>query len=244
MHGDGVEGPVEANGPEEEEPEEMRTQGAPQRGRKLPVLPSMEEQMEHYRTHLPFRSWCKWCVQGRKPNWAHYSLPQEVIDDRGPEVHMDYCFFREAEGRPNVACLIVKCRKSRALAAHVVPYKGAGVEWVVAQVGRDLAKWGLQHCQSMIIKCDQEHAIVDVARAVAKERATRLGPATRTHLEHAPRGESSSNGFIEAGVKSVEGLVRSMWFYLLACVGGSANSAGLQVSFDEEQQAGSSSSSQ
>ena len=96
-----VSGPVEATRPEEEEPEEMRPEVANRRGalaRKMLVLPSAEEQKEHQKTHLPFRSWCKWCVQGRSPNWSHYSLPEAVGDERGPEVHMDYCFFREDEG--------------------------------------------------------------------------------------------------------------------------------------------------
>ena len=96
---------------------------------------------------------------------------------------------------------MVKCRNGRALAAHIVPQKGAGVEWITMQVMRDLAKFGLQGCMSMIIKSDQESAIVDVARAVTKQRGKELGPEARTHLEHAPKGESSSNGYIGAGAK-------------------------------------------
>ena len=169
-----VEGAVEAAGPEEEEPEEVRTEEATQRGpapRRMPALPSIEEQREHAKTHLPFRSWCKWCVQGRKPNWNHYTLSEQIGRERGPEIHMDYCFFRELEGGESVPCLVVKCRKSRALAAHVVPQKGAGVDWVVSQVMRDLTKWGMRYSETIIIKTGQENAIVDVSQAVASRGA-------------------------------------------------------------------------
>ena len=109
--GDEVAGPVEAQRPESEEPEEMQPDGARQAGptpRKKPELPSVKEQELHNTTHYPFRSWCKWCVQGRKPNWGHYSLPEEAHEEKGPEIHMDYCFFREGEGEENVPCLVVK----------------------------------------------------------------------------------------------------------------------------------------
>ena len=32
---------------------------------KNPKLPSAEEVEIHNRTHIPYRSWCKWCVAGR-----------------------------------------------------------------------------------------------------------------------------------------------------------------------------------
>ena len=87
------------------------------------------------------------------------------------------------------------------------------------QVTRDLTKWGMRYSETIIIKTDQENAILDVSQAVAKQRSLELGPTARTLVEHSPKGESSSNGFIEAGVRSIEGLARSLWFSLLANLG-------------------------
>ena len=33
--------------------------------------PSAEEIARHNLTHLPYRSWCRWCVLSRKPNPKH-----------------------------------------------------------------------------------------------------------------------------------------------------------------------------
>ena len=36
-----------------------------------PREPSDEERREHYLTHLPYRSWCKYCVGGRGKEAPH-----------------------------------------------------------------------------------------------------------------------------------------------------------------------------
>ena len=35
------------------------------RHRKAAYAPTLKERLEHARTHIPFRSWCKVCVAGR-----------------------------------------------------------------------------------------------------------------------------------------------------------------------------------
>jgi len=100
----------------------------------------------------------------------------------------------------------MKDRGSRAVAAHVVPHKGASVDWIVEQLKRDLAKWGIWDTVHLVVKCDGEFALNDLMAELAKARAE-----GRTVIENSPKGESASNGMIEATVKGLEGQVRTLW---------------------------------
>ena len=64
-------------------------------------------------------------------------------ESRVPEVHMDYAFFRNSVGGPTAPVVVLKHKPSKALAAHVVPYKGGDHTWSVEQSVRDVCKWGL-----------------------------------------------------------------------------------------------------
>ena len=177
--------------------------------RKPIRLPSRADQESHRRYHLPFRSWCPECVAGRKPNWGHFSVSEEDKARACPEIHADYCFFRSREGGTSVPVLVVKDRGSRALAAHVVPQKGATVEWIVEQLKRDLAKWGIWDTVQLVIRCDGEFSLNDLMAELGKARTE-----GRTIIENSPKGESASNGMIEAAVKGLEGQVRTLWIAL------------------------------
>ena len=117
-----------------------------------------------------------------------------------PEVHWDYCFPRDAGDW--ICVLVGRDRETRMTVAHVVPYKGAGVEWLGEQMVRDLHRLGAHG--KVVLKSDQEPAIVDVLRDVAKMRGD-----GRTVLEHSPVYSSKSNGFIERAVQSFEKTVRT-----------------------------------
>ena len=72
-----------------------------------------------------------------------------------------------------------------------MPGKGVDQEWVVNQVLRDLESRG--HHGDLIMRCDSEPALVDLAREVTKEQGTR-----NSVLEHPPpailRATDSLNG--------------------------------------------------
>ena len=82
--------------------------------------------------------------------------------------------------------VVAKDRESSALSAHVVPVKGGDVPWIVEQLCRDIRRWGIRG--DLTIRCDLEHALVDLANQVAKKR--RDAPGIRTAIEHNPVGES------------------------------------------------------
>ena len=98
--------------------------------------------------------------------------------------------------------LVAKVRKLNLLAAHVVPHKGGSHKEVVALLARDLARWGFHG--KVIMKCDQEAAIEDLLREVARYRGN-----AETLIEMSPVRDSASNGIAEKGVQTIEGLLRS-----------------------------------
>ena len=128
---------------------------------------------------------------------------------------MDYAFLREREGDESLPILVVKDVCSGALAAHAVPYKGGNDEWVVEQVNRDMVKWGIRG--DVILRTDQEDALRDLANQVHRVRqldGSGRQTNVRTFEELSPVGESQSNGAIEAGVKNIEGMVRTLKYDL------------------------------
>ena len=92
-----------------------------------PCTPSRAEREAHEATHLPFRSWCEVCVQGRMDNPPHRRRAAEVVEEhRLPEVHIDYAFLRRADSDVLAKLVVLKALPSRAMQAWVVPSKGVG----------------------------------------------------------------------------------------------------------------------
>ena len=164
-----------------------------------PEEPTAQERAEHMFTHMPFRSWCRHCVRGRG---KEEPCRQGQGDPEHPEVHMDYMFMGEETGGKTLAILVAKDRSSRALMSTVVPRKTTG-EFVSKRVVAFMKELG---CEMSVVtlKTDNEPALVDVA----KVRASR--GAQRTIMENSPAHSSKSNGVIERGVQTIQGMVRTL----------------------------------
>ena len=93
----------------------------------------------------------------------------------------DYCFLRDFSAGDYISMLVGRDRRTNMLLTHVVPMKGACVEWLIPQVVRDLERLG--YYNMVTLKSDGEHALVDVMRAVAQAR----GDTRRTVLEFSLR---------------------------------------------------------
>ena len=93
----------------------------------------------------------------------------------------------------------------RSVWAYAVDSKGAKEEWLVEQVLEDLETIGLKN-ERIVLKSDQEPAIVEVMKAVQKGRESDYGSA----MDNSRIGDSDSKGTIESAVKSVEGMVRTL----------------------------------
>ena len=99
-----------------------------------PGLPTEKELEDHKVDHLPYRSWCRECVESKAPAAAH---KRDVSKKRRiPVVAFDYLDLHKdmqrLEGsavvsdqpRSRIKVLIVKGSKAQFPFAHVVPQKG------------------------------------------------------------------------------------------------------------------------
>ena len=145
---------------EEEPSEESRPVKG---GQSRVMMPTLKERQEHEWTYLPYRSWCRDCVAARASNPAHRGrkFAKAVEDDKDmKQVTHGYCFLRDQPETESAKILVSKDHATRMGSAHVVPLKGAVLDWVIQQRARDLERLG--HHGQVTLKSDQEPAIVDV----------------------------------------------------------------------------------
>ena len=86
--------------------------------------------------------------------------------------------------------------------AHVVPFKGALIDWLGEKLVQDFLRFGIR--DTVISKSDQEPAIVDVLNEIARMRGE-----GRTIIEHSPVADSQANGFVERAIQIVEKILRT-----------------------------------
>lgn len=164
-----------------------------------PKLPSQEEVEEHALTHLPYRAWCCHCVRGKGRSMQHRSLNEKPGI---PEIHVDFCFMGKAEDERPKCIVVAKDRETRMIMCTVTPVKGGGHEFPARRIRAFINELGYEHAD-IAMKSDQEPAILDLVREVARIRI----PA-KTVMDQSPVGSSASNGAIERGVQTAEGQIR------------------------------------
>jgi len=96
----------------------------------------------------------------------------------------------------------VKERDRRMHMSTVVPKKGGSADFVAKRVLAFIAEMGCQELKIMI-KTDQEAAIVVLVNSIKKMR-----PGIETFYENSPVAASASNGVMERGVQTIEGMIR------------------------------------
>ena len=126
----------------------------PLKAAKFPELPTAEAVAAHDCTRLPYRAWCKWCVQcrgrGEQHRQGHGSaIPQGGLDyffiTKGgvksrTELMYDYELNPEGDDKLEndrskgkvVKAIIVRCKAAKDIFAHCVPCKGADEQDYVA----------------------------------------------------------------------------------------------------------------
>ena len=189
-----------------------------------PQKPSATDVEEHRVTHIPYRSWCRECVEGKALGEQRGHAKDSGVRTVAV-VGMDY-FFTTAKGVHHkkaeamkeldiaddesftaarlegkvVKNIIVRCASTKLLYAHQVPVKGVDEDkHVVKLVCDDLAWMG--HAK-IILKCDNEPAIkrvISEALVLAKVDVADLESISEEHPE---KYESQSNGMVEVGIKN------------------------------------------
>jgi hypothetical protein len=204
---DGIGSAVPAAGGEGQEPK------VPKRA----VRPTEAEVDTHYAAHIPFRSWCPYCVAGKAKSEPHLQS-EECTPCDSNIVCMDYAFLgstKEGAGavpdtgeeseeedpstdetKPKLTVLVMRDRRSKYAASLVVPRKGDHPYTVhaVGTVLRDV----LGH-KAVILKSDQEPAIKKLRAAVRREHSIEV------QEELSAVGNSQSNGEVEITIQQVEG---------------------------------------
>ena len=185
------------------------------RSAKAPHMPSQREIDDHNLVHCPYRAWCEACVRGQAKDDCHVTIKGPDAESSVTRVCMDYCFLTEQvkardsehveEVKANVSMTILVMVETmcRSIWAYVVEHKGSD-DWVAEQIVDDLETVGLAN-ERIVIKADQETAITDLQRSVAKLRKG-YGSA----LEQSRVGDSNSNGRVERAIQDLKGLVRTL----------------------------------
>ena len=84
-----------------------------------PGDPTPQEVEEHEATHLPFRRWCRHCVNGRAKEGPHFRVAEECKQRGLPIISGDYCFLGGEESDNNVTVFVLRCHRTRYTFAHV-----------------------------------------------------------------------------------------------------------------------------
>ena len=172
--------------------------------RNDPRKPSEKEVREHQMTHVPFRSWCRHCVRGQGVEEMCKRMDRE--DGGVPEVHLDFMFMGEEQGGKTLAFLVGRERWKKATMATVAPRKSSG-EWLARRVRAWMVEIGCAYGE-VVVKTDNEPALVALVEALGRERAARGGGGMV--VEHSPVHSSRSNGVVERSVRTVQGMIRTM----------------------------------
>ena len=152
-------------------------------------------------THVPFRSWCPFCVAGKAVSDPH----QKKMEGPGsvPVISIDYAFMglgqHEDDGSQN-PILVMEDDTTKVITAHMMPRKGPD-EYATSRIAQDIRGLGYR---KIILKSDQEPAIVALKDSVSAATGIEVIP------EESPVGESQSNGRVERAVRTVKGQIRTM----------------------------------
>ena len=173
---------------------------------KAPIRPSDVEVEEHMLTHLPFRAWCKHCVRGKSKGKRH-SVAQRQ-DHVVPTLAVDYMFMHSTQGPDEEKGMPILVGRDIAdgvegtgmIFARVVPRKGVH-PYAVKCLASDIARLGHQR---LVLKSDDEPAIVALKEAARSERPERVV------MEESPVHDSAWNGAVENTIQQVQGQFRTM----------------------------------
>ena len=108
----------------------------------IPHQVSQAEREEHEITHTPYRTWCRFCVQGRRRRSPHRPQDETTRRNGVPKVSLDYFFLSEAvqDASPNPV-LVMLDESTGERYARAVGRKGVA-DWLI----KDLSD-GLKSCK-------------------------------------------------------------------------------------------------
>ena len=161
----------------------------------VPLEPSAEERTIHELTHLPFRSWCKYCVQAKsKQSHSH------TIKESQPVIQVDYSYLStELDPDKSVTLLTATDVLTKLSMTCVVPKKGKS-RYAQAELKRFVFETGRTFG---IIQHDAEASLQALVEAVL----TDLGGLSRRTT---PVGWKQASGSVGNAQQTLFGQVRTL----------------------------------
>ena len=171
-----------------------------------PATPSAEERALHEASgHVPYRSWCQWCIAARAADKPHLREEHPETDEAVPRIEFDFADLgREEDEVLPIPSLNAVDVGSESLSATLCPTKAFSeylVETILAFVE------ALGH-NVVMLHSDQEPVLVQLLKAVQSRRVK------RTLVRHGPRASHQSQGKIENANRVINGVCRAMWLSL------------------------------
>ena len=152
-------------------------------------LPTDEEVARHNETHLPYRAWCKVCVQGKARQSGHKARPVEVTERT--LVQVDHCHMTcdDIAGKPKLTMFVAVENRHGEVLSLLIRKKGSSDEYNV----KGFAAW-LDALESgpVIVRSDAEPAIGDVVKEAVSRREE------KTELQLSPKRSKGALGAAEA----------------------------------------------
>ena len=153
-----------------------------------PSSPTDEEVARHNETHLPYRVWCKVCVQGKARQSGHKARPVEVTERT--LVQVDYCHMTcdDIAGKPKLTIFVAVENRHGEVLSLLFRRKGSSDEYIV----KGFAAW-LDALDSgpVIVRSDAEPANGDVVKEAVSRREEKTEAAVTEEIE---RGTRSCRG--------------------------------------------------
>ena len=112
----------------------------------------------------------------------------------------------EEGGGKTLAVLVGKMRETKAIMATVVPRKSSG-SWAARRLMAWMRELGHAH-GDVIVKSDNEPAVKSLVEEWGRLRAAEGGG--KMVVENSPVGSSQSNGVVERGIQTVQGMIRTL----------------------------------
>ena len=142
----------------------------------VPKGPSDAERQAHEIHHMPYRSWCEYCVRGRGEESPHLSRCEQA-DDGIPVVQMDYAFLRNTGDKDaNVTFLTMVDNSSGQMVATAVQKKGHD-KFVERFLLKGRESFGVTG--EMVLQRDKETGPIDVAKHVGQLKEKRQPSSDR-----------------------------------------------------------------
>ena len=126
------------------------------RTRQKVRIPTREEWKEQLLTHVPFRSWCPWCVAARARSTPHFRSTSEEHPGI-PVVYLDYFHMKSPGEGETYPAIVLREGETLILFALMLPHRRREIEWPARRMAEAIRSMGLE---KVVVRADRENAML------------------------------------------------------------------------------------